>query len=92
MHDVFISYASEDTDFALGVALGLKSNGLSSWIAPVSLMAGERLLDSIEKGLEESRSAVLIVSSHYLEKGWTAYEMDILIRQHIERKKKLLPI
>lgn len=91
-HDTFISYATEDNDFASDVALGLKANGLTVWFAPLSLKVGDKLLDSIEKGLQSSRSGVLVLSKHYLAKKWTAYEMDILVRQHIEGKKKILPI
>jgi len=42
--------------------------------------------------MAQSRSGTLILSSAYLDKGWTSYEMDVLVRQHIEGKKKLLPI
>lgn len=92
MHDSFISYATEDNDFAAEVAYGLRSNGLSVWFAPLSLRVGDKLLDSIEKGLQESRTGILILTPSYLAKNWTSYEMDILIRQHVDRSKKLLPI
>ncbi|EMH9753287.1 TPA: toll/interleukin-1 receptor domain-containing protein [Proteus mirabilis] len=92
MHDSFISYAEEDNDFVSDVAFGLKRNGLSIWFAPMSLKVGERLLDSIEKGLNESRTGILVLSPAYLSKNWTSYEMDILIRQNIDGSKKILPI
>lgn len=91
-HDTFISYAAEDNDFATEVAYGLRANGLSVWFAPLSLKAGERLLDSIEQGMEQSRTGTLVVSPAYLCKGWTGHEMDVLIRDNIERGKVLLPI
>lgn len=91
-HDVFISYATEDNNFATEIAYGLKANGLSVWFAPVSLVAGQKLLDSIERGLNSSRAGLLILSPQYLKKDWTNYEMDILIRQYIDGKKTLLPI
>ncbi|RZB31702.1 MAG: hypothetical protein SRB1_01321 [Desulfobacteraceae bacterium Eth-SRB1] len=84
MHDSFISYAVEDNDFVSDVAYGLKSNGLSVWFAPLCLKVGDKLLDSIEKGLSESRTGILVLSKSYLSKNWTSYEMDILIRQNIE--------
>ncbi|PAC65655.1 hypothetical protein CJP04_03975 [Klebsiella pneumoniae] len=92
MHDSFISYAIEDNDFVSDLAFGLKRNGLSVWFAPLSLKVGDRLLDSIEKGLNESRTGILILSPSYLSKNWTSYEMDILIKQNIEGNKKILPI
>lgn len=92
MHDAFISYATEDNDLAAEIAHGLVSNGLSVWYAPLSLKVGDKLLDSIESGLTSSRSGILILSPKYLEKKWTSYEMDILLRQHIEADKQLLPV
>ncbi|EGR1126215.1 toll/interleukin-1 receptor domain-containing protein [Vibrio cholerae] len=92
MNDSFISYATEDNDFAANIAYGLRANGLSTWFAPLSLKVGDKLLDSIEKGLSESRCGILLITRPYLEKKWTAYEMDILVRQHVEGDKKILPI
>ena len=91
-NDTFISYAGEDNDFASQIAHGLISNGISVWFAPLSLKVGDSLLSSIGQGINESKTGILILSSYYLEKGWTTHEMDILVRQHIENKKKLLPI
>jgi hypothetical protein len=91
-HDAFISFATEDSDFATELAIELKRNGLSIWFAPLSLKVGEKLLDSIEKGIDSSNYGVLLISDHYLEKGWTNYEMDILLRQSIEKNKTILPI
>lgn len=91
-HDVFISYATQDNDFASEIAYRLKSNGLSVWFAPLTLKVGDKLLDSIENGIENSRNGILIISKCYLSKKWTKHEMDILIRQHIEFDKKLLQL
>ncbi|MFP2165848.1 toll/interleukin-1 receptor domain-containing protein [Enterobacter ludwigii] len=92
MHDTFISYAVEDNDFVTDVAFGLKNNGLSVWFAPMSLKVGDRLLDSIEKGMNESRTGILVLSPAYLTKSWTSFEMDALIRKNIEGNTKILPI
>lgn len=91
-YDGFISYATEDLDFATQLVLELKQNGLRVWFAEMSLKVGDKLLPSIEQGIEKSKFGVLLVSVHYLEKGWTNYEMDILLRQSIDKGKKLLPI
>jgi hypothetical protein len=91
-YDAFISFATEDLEYAAELVLRLRENGLRVWFSPISLKVGERLLDAIEKGLNSSKYGVLVLSKHYLSKGWTNYEMDILIRQSIERNKALLPI
>jgi TIR domain len=91
-YDAFISFASEDSNFVTEVVVGLKRNGIKVWFAPITLSIGDNLLDSIEKGLNSSKYGILVISPRYLEKGWTNYEMDILLRQVIEQRKKILPI
>lgn len=89
----FVSYASEDTKYAWELVGGLKSHGLYNvWYAPLSLKVGDKLLSSIEEGMQNSNSGILILSKSYLEKGWTNFELDYLFRQHIEKDKKLFPI
>jgi hypothetical protein len=92
MKDVFLSYTGEDGDFAKEIAAALRFVGFDVWFAPLSLIVGEKLLDSIERGMNESTAGILLLSPNYLTKPWPNYEMDTLIRQHIERGKPLLPI
>lgn len=91
-HDAFISYASEDTELASELVRSLEARGLNIWYAPIDLKVGDKLLDSIEKGMKESMYGILLLSPAYLDKGWTKYEMDILLRDNIEKNRKILPI
>lgn len=90
--DAFLSYAGEDTQIATELVGALKARGFRIWYAPINLSVGDKLLDSIEEGMRNSNSGILLISSAYLSKGWTNYEMDTLIRQHIEGDKKIIPI
>lgn len=91
-YDAFISFATEDLEYTTHLVNRLTDNGLRVWFSPISLKVGERVLEAIEKGLDASKYGILVLSKHYLAKGWTSYEMDILIRQSIEQNKALLPI
>jgi len=90
--NAFISYAFEDKTFASEIVGALTSSGISVWYAEIDLKVGDKLLDAIENGLRNSDFGILLISPDYLKKGWTNYEMDTLIRQSIEKNKKLLPI
>ena len=90
--DAFMSYAGEDTPTAKTIVSGLETRGFNIWYAPVDLKIGQKLLDSVEEGMNSSRSGILLISKAYLVKGWTNYEMDTLIRQSIEGEKNLFPI
>lgn len=91
-YDAFISYATEDEEYAKKLAEALQYRGFSVWFAPLSLEIGDRLLDSINVGINSSMCGVLLLSPAYLSKKWTGYEMDLLHRQHIEEGKRLLPL
>jgi hypothetical protein len=88
----FLSYAGEDRSFVDQLAGALKARGFNIWHADSVLEPGDKLLESIERGLRDSSYGILLISPDYLRKGWTRYEMDILIRQHIEHGKRLFPI
>jgi hypothetical protein len=88
----FLSYAGEDRSFADQLAGALKARGFKIWHADTILEPGDKLLESVELGLKDSSFGILLISPDYLKKGWTQYEMDVLIRQHIEHGKRLSPI
>jgi hypothetical protein len=90
--DTFISYAKEDEKLAAEIAGAIKSHGFSVWYAPLSLKIGEKLFNSIEEGINKSKSCLLLISPEYLNKRWTTFEMDTFLRQSVERDKKLFPI
>lgn len=56
------------------------------------MKVGDKLLDSIESGMNNSDAGILLISPDYLRKKWTNYEMDVLIRQSIETEMKILPL
>jgi len=88
----FLSYAGEDADLAREIARALKVRRIETWYAETELRIGDSLLASMNKGLAESERGILLISKHYLTKGWTGYEMDVLLRQRIETGKGILPI
>jgi hypothetical protein len=93
MHDVFISYASEDkVDVARPLATALRQAGLDVWFDEFILKAGDSLHDKIETGLASSRFGVIILSPNFLKKNWTKFELDGLITKEMEFGKTILPV
>jgi hypothetical protein len=91
-YDVFLSYAGEDREIADELAQALRGTGFNVWYDKFQLRAGDQLLASINEGLVNSRYGLLLISEAFLAKGWPGYEMDVLIRDQIERRRVLLPI
>ena len=64
------------------------------WFDEFSLNVGDRLRESIERGLREARKCVLVVTPNFLDNtGWTRAEFNaIFTREIVERNDVLLPV
>jgi len=91
-YETFISYAEENNALATEIAGAIKSHGFNIWYSPLSLKIGEKLLNSIEEGINKSKSGILIISPEYLSKNWTSFEMDTFLHQSVEQNKKIFPL
>ena len=91
--DVFISHASEDKDsFVRPLAASLQSLGVSVWYDEFSLMPGDSLSRSIDKGLSESKYGLAIISHHFIRKPWPEYELRGLVAREIDEDKVIIPV
>jgi hypothetical protein len=91
--DAFISHAFEDKDsIARSLATKLSNYGLKIWFDEFSLEVGDSLIDSIDKGLANSRFGIVILSKSFLSKGWTKYELKGLLTREIGNDKVVLPV
>jgi hypothetical protein len=93
-YDVFISHASHDKDkIARPLAEALKELNLKVWYDEFSLQIGDDLPKKIDKGIEDSRIGIIILSPHFIKQSfWTKYEFDALKIMHRQEKQILLPI
>lgn len=79
-HDVFLSHASEDNEtVARPLATLLRARGLAVWHDETALAAGDRLAESIDRGLVASEAAIVILSQSFLAKRWTMLELSALL-------------
>ena len=92
-HDVFISYASEDKDkIVRPLANALMSEGLDVWYDEFTLRIGDSLRQKIDQGLANSRVGLVVLSSAFISKGWTNYELDGIVTRAVSGEQILLPI
>ena len=91
--DVFISHASEDKDdLVRPLAMALKQHKLTVWYDEIILRIGESLRERIDNGLSNSRVGLVILSSSFINKDWTTYELNAIITRSISGGQLLLPI
>lgn len=91
-HDIFISYATEDKEYATKLVTSLNHLGLTTWFAPLNLEVGDNLAKSIDAVLTFCKFAVVIISPEYTTKNWTQYELNTLNSKMVENKTTLFPI
>jgi hypothetical protein len=91
----FISHDSRDKDvIARPLAFELVKIGCPVWFDEFSLNVGDRLRESIERGLTEARKCVLVITPNFLANpGWTRVEFNgIFTRELVERRDVVLPV
>lgn len=93
-YDLFVSHASEDKEgFVRPLVEALEAEHLSAWYDETALRPGDRLIQSIERGLRRSRFGILVISRAFLAKRWPRAELDALTnREFSTGESVLLPI
>jgi hypothetical protein len=92
-YDCFISHASEDKETFVRPLVGaLKVLGVKCWYDEDSLVVGDSLSVSIDYGISQSSTGLLIFSKHFIEKPWPKYERRGLVSQHINKGIRLISI
>ena len=92
-HDVFISHASEDKEgFVAEFKAELEKRGVDVWIDDIAIKWGDSLRAKIDNGLKTSRFGIVVISRHYIRKGWTNYELDGLFEKEMTCGKTILPV
>lgn len=76
---VFISHAHQDADFAHRLAADLRHEQLEVWIAPDSIVLGERWVDAINRALRESGIFLLVSTPSAVDSEWVQDETNYAI-------------
>ena len=93
MYDVFISHATEDKEsFVNEFVEELKNRNVTVWVDALRIQWGDSLRKSIDEGLKKSRFGIVVISPHFIAKGWTQYELDGLFEREMSGGKVILPI
>ena len=92
-YDLFISHASEDKDAIVRpLATILERLSVRVWYDEFSLQRGDSLTASIDKGLQESRYGLVVLSKAFLSKKWPEYEYRSLMTREIDGERVILPL
>lgn len=87
--DVFISYSSKDKEWVNELYNKLNETDLNIWYDN-RLTIGDKLLETINNGLNNCEYGIIVLSEHYINSFWTKKEYSSLYP--LIENGKLLPI
>ena len=91
--DIFMSHASPDKPYVRQLVAELRKADISTWFDEDSITWGEALRPAINKGLVNSRYAIVVLSKAFLaERKWTEHELNGLFAREKVGKFIILPI
>lgn len=84
-HQIFISYAMEDKDFADPLVAFLEERGMLCWIAPRDEVPGARYGDIIDAAIECAKVVLVLFSENALESEWVNREVELAasLQKHV---------
>ncbi|MBQ3295504.1 MAG: toll/interleukin-1 receptor domain-containing protein [Erysipelotrichaceae bacterium] len=85
--DIFISYKSEEEEYARRVRKVLEDNGISCWMAPDSIPIGSNYMKQIPQAIESCKVMIVLVSEKSQQSTWVKNEFS----QAISKNKLIIP-
>ena len=85
-YDVFISYASQEIEFAKRVAETLKQRNLSIWLDIFEIKSGDYWAEKIREAISKSRFILMVVSPRFLSSDpWISKEWTSILERRWEQ-------
>ena len=91
MFDAFISHSSKDKEkIVYSLVKKLENKGIDVWLDANEILAGDTILDAVEKGVATSICTILIITPAFFESIWTPVEMGIAFNK--SNKHAIIPV
>jgi len=93
MPTLFISYSSEDKNFAEQLATNLKNLGIGIWLDKWEIKVGDSIIEKIEKGIRDNDFLGIVLSPSSVESKWVRKELSAALIKELKSKSVvILPI
>jgi len=89
---VFLSHSSKDKAQVEALALALRERGIDPWLDKWEIAAGDDIVASINRGLDEAGAGLVVFSAHSRESRWVDAEVSYLTYARIQEGKALIPV
>ena len=92
-YSCFISYSTQDREFAERLHADLQNNGVRCWYAPEDLKIGDRFRQRIDEAIRLHEKLLVILSEHSVQSNWVREEVESCFeREHREKSLVLFPV
>jgi hypothetical protein len=92
-YDVFISHSSQDKAAVRQLCERLKADGLRVWLDEWEIKPGDMIGLKISRGLEQSRTLVLVMSANASDSEWVTFESQtILFSDPTNQQRRFIPL
>jgi uncharacterized protein YjbI with pentapeptide repeats len=92
-YSCFISYSTDDQDFADRLHADLQNKGVRCWFAPHDIQAGRKLEEQIDEAIRMYDRLLLILSEHSMRSEWVKTEIARARQKELnEQRQVLFPI
>jgi hypothetical protein len=92
-YSCFISYSSQDDDFAQRLHADLQNQGVRCWFAPEDLKIGDKFRTRIDESIRIYDKLMVVLSANSIRSPWVEEEVEAAIeKEHKQNKPVLFPI
>jgi TIR domain/Pentapeptide repeats (8 copies) len=92
-YSCFISYSTQDQEFATRLHADLRAKNLRCWFAPEDLKIGDRFQERIEESIRLFDKVMIVLSDASVQSRWVAREVNAASeREDRENRTILFPI
>jgi uncharacterized protein YjbI with pentapeptide repeats len=89
-YSCFISYSSEDQEFADRLHADLQNKGVRCWFAPHDIAAGKKIHEQIDEAIRMYDRLLLILSENSINSEWVNTEISKARRRESKEKRRML--
>ncbi|HVF66719.1 MAG TPA: toll/interleukin-1 receptor domain-containing protein [Pyrinomonadaceae bacterium] len=92
-YSCFISYSTQDDDFARRLYSRMRDEKLRVWFAPEDIKGGQKIYEQIERAIQLHDRLLLVLSESSMQSEWVITEIQRARETEIkEGRRKLFPI
>jgi uncharacterized protein YjbI with pentapeptide repeats len=89
-YSCFISYSTNDQEFAERVYADLQNKGVRCWFAPHDIQGGKKIHEQIDEAIRRYDKLLLILSEHSMECDWVETEISKARKRELGEKRRML--